>query len=99
MESVVPGHHGPGIPLVFDPQVDDATAQWSDCIESVMRCVRKKKRFSGCVTDRACPKTCVDSFQRKVTGANTYKAQRKVFESIFINDGAMCVPDARQVVK
>jgi hypothetical protein len=100
VESVIPGHHGSAMPLVFNPDVDDATAQWSDCIESVMRCMREKKSFTSCVTETSsCPKVCVTSFQKQVAKVKTYKEQRRVFESIFINDGGMCVPDARQVVK
>jgi hypothetical protein len=45
--------------LAFNPNVDDAIAQWGDCLESIIECVRQQPRnaalnVNGCVRLSVC---------------------------------------------
>jgi len=98
ISSVTPGHKGSALPLIYNPKVNDEIAQWGDCIETVMKCVRQANTFKECVDeDVSCPAICVEKFQSKVQNITNPKRQRKIFESIFIDDGGLCVPEDREI--
>src|ERR1700752_4101392 len=53
------------LPVIsYNPDVDDPIAQWGDCLDSIMRCVRDQPRNLGpavntCVRQSRCPAKCV----------------------------------------
>ena len=98
LTNVIPGHKGNAMPLVYDPKIDDATAQWGDCLEDVMQCVHKTKSFKKCVNfNTSCPTICVEKFESKAKNVTEFKQQRKIFENIFIDDNALCLPEDREI--
>jgi hypothetical protein len=86
--------------LVYNPRIDDAVAQWGDCLQSVMTCLKGAKEKNGaavnaCVARSQCPKDCKDHFAAR-TGDDEKTARTALF-STFIDADAVCRPeDARR---
>ena len=91
--NAAPGQTPPA--LVYNPKVDDAVAQWSDCLQSIMTCVRAKPRgqkagVDACVAASVCPQPCKDRYQ-SASGGDFTSAQSAVF-GVFVEQDAVCRP-------
>lgn len=103
LRPIAPGHGGSvpqdarNIPrLEYNPKVDDAVAQWGDCLQSIMVCVEKQSRnnapaVNACVAQAMCPQACKDRFQSK-TGQSIQVVQKALFGT-FVSKDAVCRPD------
>ena len=89
------GHGGQdGLQLGYDPTIDDAVAQWGDCLESVLTCRGKTKDTRGCVAQSSCPETCRTGFARLAAGQTAEPALGQLFLGYFVEDGGACLPPA-----
>jgi hypothetical protein len=84
--------------LFYDPGVDDAVAQWSDCLEEVVACVEKGKGAAGayprCVKQSTCPPPCRKAFARRAAGITQTKQMIAALEAVFLAPDALCHPGA-----
>lgn len=84
------------ISLYVQPKVDDAIAQWGDCLDSVTQCVENKDMTAGhiisCVDKSICPKACKVAFSTESGDAKQVNEALDAFERVFINDDALCLP-------
>ncbi len=84
--------------LLVDPQVDDATAQWADCLSSVARCVESQKHrkpgegLRECVRQSSCPAACRERFRQRAEPISDADGLWALFEEIFVREGGACVP-------
>lgn len=84
------------LPVIsYNPDVDDPIAQWGDCLDSIMRCVRDQPRNLGpavntCVRQSQCPAKCVRRFLSD-TGPSIEQAERALF-TVFVRPDAVCRP-------
>jgi len=89
--------HFGDISLYVQPDVDDAIAQWGDCLDSVTRCIEDRGLTSSnivaCVGESICPDTCKTTFSTEARGVSQVGAALDAFERVFINDGAACLPE------
>ena len=82
--------------LVYDPKVDDAIAQWGDCLQSILVCVRAHHRGDAraanqCVARAACPEACRQRYGDE-TGEDIAAAQKALFH-VFVDKDAVCRPE------
>jgi len=93
-----PAAKGEMVTLIVDPAVDDETAQWSDCLASVARCVEshpgndEAEALRDCVRDSACPERCRERFADAADGVQDAEALWTLYERQFVNEGGVCVP-------
>jgi len=84
------------ISIYVQPNVDDAIAQWGDCLDSVTQCVEDKDltrvNIAACVKESICPNACKVAFATEVRGANQVAEALDAFEQVFINDNTVCLP-------
>ncbi len=86
-------HHLGGVTLQVDWAVDDAVAQWADCVGSVIACRDSGATTSHCVEEAAaCPSACWDFYQGALPDPATAEAALDTFEAVFITDEAPCLP-------
>ena len=95
--QVHPGHRGTTLQLLYNPEIDDAVAQWSDCISTVMSCWKEGETFAQCVQTASCPQGCKENFYENIGSNTDPKKQRETFEALFIHEGGMCVPEDRKI--
>jgi hypothetical protein len=96
------GHGGSGdasMVMVTDPRLDDAIAQWGDCLDSVISCLDpaaagasgpSASRLRECVARSTCPVACRDRFAARSAG--DLEAAAAAFESLFLVEDAWCAP-------
>jgi len=90
------GHSG-DLTLSYDPDVDDAIAQWGDCLESFRRCLVGGGLALACSEQSICPESCRADFESRIGGLTELPAQIEAFEAVYIDDGAPCLPPADEV--
>ncbi len=84
--------------LIVDPAVDDAIAQWSDCLASVAVCVETAESADtadillSCVRESQCPASCRELFARESDGVEDIDALWQRYEQQFVDKGGACVP-------
>jgi len=86
--------HGSAVEFQYNPKVDDAVAQWSDCIADVIACIDSDKALPNCVDTARCPTPCKTRFTEAATGAADTEAQLDAFEAVFIDESADCRPSS-----
>jgi len=86
------GHLRDGFTLRIDPNVDDAVAQWGDCVESMLVCLEAGSSARACVAAAECPEICKDLFDARAIGVSDEARLLDHFESVFIEEGAACRP-------
>ncbi len=102
LRAFAPAHGGkhnkdaPPPQLVYNPRIDDAVAQWGDCLQSIMSCVIKLPRnddkgMRNCVAASICPKECKERFAREA--GSDMDASEKAFYNVFTDKEAVCRPD------
>ena len=94
------GHGAPhgaegGLELRYDPSVNDAIAQWGDCLDSIFVCLnatadRTPARVNDCVRDAKCPKECKDRYAAR--SVSTIEEAEAAFFGIFVDKDAPCRP-------
>jgi hypothetical protein len=88
-------HHGADLHMLVNPRVDDAIAQWGDCLQSFTDCVgADTTAITQCAARSACPASCRAAFASQAAGESDPRRLLDIFESIFVRDGAMCRPAA-----
>ena len=89
-------HVGLQVRVLTHSVADDAISQWSDCVQSVMRCIDDRGTPDPCVSDSACPVACRREFARRAALLDGDPADEgprlDLFESLFIASGASCGP-------
>jgi len=91
--SIELGHLGPGFTLRVDPDVDDAVAQWGDCVESMLVCLEGGNGARDCLATSQCPQICKELFDSRAVGVTDEERLLDVFETVMIEEGAACRPD------
>jgi len=105
--GVIDSAHGsPALEFSYNPNVDDAVAQYGDCMQSVFQCIadaeldpfadqsQKAAVTRGCVAQSICPAECKDRFASEASGSPA--AVMTAFESTFIANDAWCLPRERR---
>lgn len=82
--------------LVYNPRIDDAVAQWGDCLQSIMTCMTKLKRnddkgMRNCVAVSICPKECKERFAGEA--GTDMDSSEAAFYNVFTDKEAVCRPD------
>ncbi len=86
-------NHGADVVFRYNPKVDDAVAQWGDCIHSMLTCLLDESReVAPCVTEAACPEGCRTGFLERTAGEGDRRRLVSIFETMFVNEGGECVP-------
>lgn len=104
--GVIDSSHGsPAMEFSYNPNVDDAVAQYGDCMQSVFQCIAnaeldpfaEQSAKAGvartCVAQSICPPECKDRFANQAAGSPD--AVMSAFESTFIANDAWCLPRER----
>ncbi|MDF0603746.1 hypothetical protein P1J78_23785 [Psychromarinibacter sp. C21-152] len=90
-----PGHGGgQTLQMVYDPDVDDAIAQWGDCLDEVLVCRRETGKTLSCVQEAACPAACINQFETAAANLADERERAQLFLVEFVEDGGFCVPNA-----
>tara|TARA_R110002096_G_scaffold51665_8_gene135041 strand:+ start:1115 stop:1639 length:525 start_codon:yes stop_codon:yes gene_type:complete len=96
------GHGGSGdasMVMLTDPRLDDAIAQWGDCLDSVISCLDPEapgqsgpsaSQLRQCVANSSCPAACRDRFAERSAG--DLEAAAAAFETLFLVEDAWCAP-------
>ncbi len=85
--------HGADMTFLYNPKVDDALAQWGDCVHSILTClVKPETDLPGCVGKSACPEQCRARFLDRIGGERDPRRILGILESVFIVRGADCGP-------
>lgn len=96
------GHGGSGeatMEMVTDPRLDDAIAQWGDCLDTVMACLAadetegdaaRAAHLRQCVANSACPAACRERYARRSAG--DLEAAAAAFEALFLEEDSWCAP-------
>jgi len=97
------GAHGTkGATFYYDPAIDDAVAQWGDCVQSIFVCIEKggdpaasldekAKVVRDCVAASACPAACTDRFAARA--GTTPEGVQTAFDALFLQKNAWCEPE------
>jgi len=85
---------GEGV-LLYDPAVDDAVAQWGDCLTSMLQCFRSGTGVRACVASAACPGQCKNLFADRAPADGDDLALLRVVEGVYVEVGAPCRPSPR----
>jgi hypothetical protein len=97
-KGVASGCHEPISDLLVDPKVDDAIAQWGDCLQSMADCIEEKRKVvPQCVSESACPESCRSEFASRAGGETDSWKLLGILEGVFVVDGAMCRPVESEV--
>jgi hypothetical protein len=91
--------HLRGVKIVMRPDINDATAQLGDCLDSIMNCVDEsgdETQTASCVAQSQCPTVCKDAYAKQFDASMTARQQLEGLESIFLADGAICTPREAQ---
>ena len=86
--------HGPEIKILVRTSTDDETAQWGDCLESVVSCVEKGRGVRLCVEKSACPDPCKARVLRDASASDRLLLQS--FDEVFLKPGAPCMPRKKE---
>jgi len=86
--------------LVFlvDPELDDAVAQWGDCVDQFRSCVDGLQdptaaSVSACMESAtACPAPCREAFRRRAGDAPDLARLLTAFSEVYIDSDAPCLP-------
>lgn len=85
--------HGADMTFMYNPKVDDAVAQWGDCVHTMLTClVKPETDLTGCVGKSACPEQCRARFLDRIGGERDPRRVLGVLEAVFIVKGAECGP-------
>lgn len=88
--------HLGNVTVYVQPKVDDAIAQWGDCLDSVTQCVENRDltrdNIVTCVGVSICPSECKTVFSKKTQNTTQVDEIFDAFEQVFINDNAVCLP-------
>ncbi|MCC6622531.1 MAG: hypothetical protein IT385_14800 [Deltaproteobacteria bacterium] len=90
----VPAGHHATQDFVFrvNPDVDDAVAQYGDCVESVLACLEAGTDLRTCAARGDCPTSCKRDFAARARGLTDLVEIRTAFEAVFILRDAPCRP-------
>ncbi len=96
------GHGGSGdasMMMLTDPRLDDAIAQWGDCLDTVISCLDPEApgqtgpsaaQLRQCVARSTCPAACRERFASRSAG--DLEAAAAAFETLFLVEDAWCAP-------
>jgi len=74
--------------LVMDPNRNDNVTKWTDCIDEITRC-EKRKPLADCVTNAsACTQECKDAYRQAISRSDEEQALRDVF----FRESSPCYP-------
>jgi len=90
------GHFG-DVEFAIQPDVDDAVAQWGDCLDSLMACMEKDGTPGDCVDRSTCPQACKQKYHESTPGDVEYLAGLDAIESLFVKEGAACRATEEQI--
>ena len=83
--------------LMYDPTVDDAVAQWANCLEAVVSCVEKADgaaaAYPRCVAESSCPAPCRAAFAKRSRGLTEQEQMIAALEAVFLAPDARCNPE------
>ncbi len=102
------GSHDPedAIEFFYNPDIDDAIAQWGDCIGAVFVCIETNMQQAGegggepdrasiintCVAEAEdCPNECKAHFASQARGLD-FDAMEALFFATFVEERGYCVP-------
>ena len=87
-------HTGVELEVVYNPAIDDPLAQWGDCMDSVLGCLKSGDDFDlpGCTAQSICPESCRSEYARRVEGVADKTTLVRTFQALFITKGAPCMP-------
>jgi hypothetical protein len=81
--------------LQWNPAVDDAVAQWGDCLASMLRCFREQHDVRACAAEGDCPTQCKALFTERAPAGADDRALLRVLDGVYVNDDAPCRPPPR----
>jgi len=90
------GHFG-DVEFAIQPDVDDAIAQWGDCLDSLMACMKKDGKPGDCVDRSICPQPCKQRYHESTPDDVEFLAGLDAIETLFVKNGAACRATAEQI--
>jgi hypothetical protein len=90
------GHVGE-VTVRANPDVDDAIAQWGDCLQSFISCMDAQNDVASCNASSDCPAGCRERVSQKIAGVADVNEQMELYETVFIAPGAPCRPARPEV--
>jgi len=96
------GHGGTGeatMEMITDPRLDDAIAQWGDCVDTVYACLSvdepegdalRATHLRQCVASSACPAPCRERYSTRSAG--DLDAAAAAFATLFLQEDSWCAP-------
>ncbi|MEM6927779.1 MAG: hypothetical protein AAF602_12675 [Myxococcota bacterium] len=83
------GHLG-DVRVLVDTQTNDAEAQWTTCVGSLMNCLSAFEPIRDCVAAAQCPTTCTRDFDREARGAGTDEDLLEAIDAVYFAEDAVC---------
>ena len=86
--------------LLVDPELDDAVAQWGDCVDQFRSCVDGLQdptaaSVHACMANAtACPAPCREAFQRRAGDASDLAGLLTAFSEVYLDLDAPCLPSS-----
>ncbi|WP_417492462.1 hypothetical protein [Maricaulis sp.] len=96
------GHGGTGeatMVMITDPRLDDAIAQWGQCLDTVYACLAvdepegdgaRATHLRQCVAASDCPTPCRERYARRAAG--DLDAAVAAFTTLFLEEDSWCAP-------
>lgn len=92
--------HGGPMKFYVQPDVDDALAQWADCVESMQACLKRTDfAVSACMAEALCPRPCKDRYASIARAETDTDTLLDVFQEVFLDRDAVCAPRESVVVR
>ena len=89
-------HVGLQVRVLTNAAADDPISQWSDCVQSMMRCIDAGGAPAQCGSESACPVACRRELARLAAQQNVDPTDEgsllDLFEALFIESGGPCGP-------
>ncbi len=86
--------------LLVDPELDDAVAQWGDCVDQFRSCVDRLQdptaaSVHACMANAtACPAPCREAFRRPAGDASDLAGLLAAFSEVYLDLDAPCLPSS-----
>lgn len=100
--AVIATPHLSGIKIFVRPDVNDAIAQWGDCLDTIMDCIAEKddaSQAAACVAQSQCPDSCKDAYAKQFNAGMSDEQQMSGIDIIFLDDNAFCAPREVEAVE
>jgi hypothetical protein len=81
-----------GFAVYLSAERNAAIVEWAQCLDDARACFEQGGDIPACMESSRCEARCLEDFRQRVDGSVSLTGQLDAFESVFVNDDAMCRP-------